>query len=194
MEFNLRPPGIELWTTHTPVSHEVALLLLLWGAVFVHRLPEVAALLGVTDMVEGFGGHAIATLILLFAPWPLAWASHKLTQLIQPRLKARPFIQVAYGWLPIVLLSSLAHYLYLGLTEAGRIIPVSLASFGLASTGPVIVAHPAVIAFLQGVCLLFGAFLSVLLTQRIARQPWLKVLPLHGLTLGMTAMLYQLIV
>ncbi|MEM7062299.1 MAG: sigma 54-interacting transcriptional regulator [Cyanobacteria bacterium P01_B01_bin.77] len=194
VEFNLRPPGIELWTTHTPVGHEVALLLLLWGAVFVHRLPEVAALLGVSEMVDGFGGHEIATLILLFAPLPLAWGIHKLTRLIQPRLKARPFIQVAYGWLPIVLLSSLAHYLSMGLTEAGRIIPVSLASFGLASTGPIIVAHPAVITFLQGVCLISGALLSVLLTQRIARQPWLKLLPLHGLTLGMTAVLYRLIV
>ncbi|MGD1853196.1 MAG: cyclic nucleotide-binding domain-containing protein [Leptolyngbyaceae cyanobacterium] len=194
VEFNLRPPGIELWTTHTPVNHEVALLLLLWGAVLVHRLPEVADLLGISERAEGLGGHAIATTILLFAPLPIAWAVHQLTRLIYPRLKARSLTQVAYGWLPIVLLSSLAHYLTMGLTEAGRIIPVSLASFGLASTGPVIVAHPAVIAFLQGVCLIVGAFLSVLLTQRIARQPWQKVLPLHGLTLGMTALLYCLIV
>ncbi|MEA5464403.1 cyclic nucleotide-binding domain-containing protein [Leptothoe sp. PORK10 BA2] len=194
VELNLRPPGIELWTTHTPVGHEVALLLLLWGAVLVHRLPEVAALLGISAMVQGFGGHAIATLILLFTPLPLAWIAHRLTHFIQPSLKARPFNQVAYGWLPIVLLSSLAHYLSLGLTEAGRIIPVSLASFGLASTGPILVAHPAVIAFLQGVSLIFGAVLSMLLTQRIARQSWVKLAPLHGLTLGLTAILYGLMV
>ena len=194
VEFNLRPPGIELWTTHTPVDHEVALLLLLWGAVFVHRLPEIATLLGVSEMVDGFGGHAIATLILLFLPWPFVWVAHKLTQLIKPRLKARPFAQIAYGWLPIVLFSSLAHYLSLALTEAGRIIPVSLASFGLASTGPVLVAHPAVIAFLQGVSLIVGALLSLLLTQRIAQQPWIKLAPIHGLTLGVTAVLYRLIV
>ena len=194
VEFNLRPPGIELWTTHKPASHEVALLLLLWGAVFVHRLPAVAAQLRLSAMVEGFGGHAIATLLLLFAPVPLAWAPHKLTQLIQPRIKARRFIQIAYGWLPIVLFSSLAHYLSLGLTEAGRIIPVSLASFGLASTGPVIVADPAVIAFLQGTSLIFGALLSIMLTQRIAQQSWFKLAPIHGFTLVMTAELYCLIV
>ncbi|ESA33481.1 cyclic nucleotide-binding protein [Leptolyngbya sp. Heron Island J] len=194
VEFNLRPPGIELWTTHTPTHHEVALLLLLWGAVFVHRLPEVTAQLGISAMVEGFGGHAIATILLLFAPWPLAWATHKLTQLIRPRLAARPFIQVAYGWLPIVLFSSLAHYLRLGLTEAGRIIPITFASFGVATTGPIVVAHPAVIAFLQGVSLILGACFSVLLTQRIAQQPWLKLAPLHLLTLGMTAILYRIIV
>lgn len=194
VEFNLRPPGIELWTTHTPVQHEVALLLLLWGAVFVHRLPELMALLGRVEIIEGVGMHGIATIVLLFAPWPLAWFAYKLTQLIHPPLKARPFTQVAYGWLPLVLMSNLAHYLSLGLTEAGHIIPVTLASFGLASMGPVIEAHPAVIAFLQGISLIFGAFLSVLLTQRIARQPWLKLFPLHGLTLGMTAILYRLIV
>ena len=194
VELNLRPPGIELWTIHTPVSYEVALLLLLWGAVFVHRLPEIVEMLGLSAMVEGFGGHAIATLLLLFLPWPFVWTAHKLTQIIKPRLRARPFVQIAYGWLPIVLFSSLAHYLSLGLTEAGRIIPVSLASFGLASTGPILVAHPAVIAFLQGVSLIFGALLSTLLIQRIAQQPWLKLAPLHGLTLGMTAILYRLMV
>ena len=194
VELNLRPPGIELWTTHTPVSHEVALLLLLWGAVLVHRLPVVTAALGVSGMAHGFWGHAIATILLLFAPLPLAWFAHRLTHLIQPRLKARPFTQIAYGWLPIVLLSSLAHYLSLGLTEAGRIIPVSFASFGLASTGPVVVAHPAVIAFLQAVSLILGAILSILLTQRIAQQPWLKLLPIHGFTLGLTTILYKLIV
>jgi transcriptional regulator with AAA-type ATPase domain/NAD-dependent dihydropyrimidine dehydrogenase PreA subunit len=41
VEFNLRPPGIELWTTHTPRAYEVALLLLLLDAVFLHRLPEL---------------------------------------------------------------------------------------------------------------------------------------------------------
>ena len=160
----------------------------------MQRRPAVAAALGVSETVVGFGGHAIATLLLLFLPLPLAWVAHRLTQLIQPRLKARPFTQVAYGWLPMVLLSSLAHYLSLGLTEAGRIIPVSFASFGLASTGPVVVAHPAVIAFLQGVSLIVGALLSILLTQRIVRQPWVKLLPVHGFTLGMTAILYRLIV
>ncbi|MEO0867367.1 MAG: cyclic nucleotide-binding domain-containing protein [Cyanobacteria bacterium J06642_11] len=194
VELNLRPPGIELWTTHTPLDHEVALLLLLWGAVLVHRLPQVATFLDMSDWVAGFGGHAIATVILLVLPLPMAWAAHALTRLIQPRLKARPLNQVAYGWLPVVLLGSLAHYLSLGLTEAGRIVPVTFASFGLQPTGPVVVAHPAVIAFLQGGCLIVGALLSVILTQRISRQPWLKVFPLHGLTVSMTVILYGLIV
>ncbi|RMD71475.1 MAG: 4Fe-4S binding protein, partial [Cyanobacteria bacterium J149] len=41
VSFNLRPPGIELWTTHQPRSYEVALLFLLLNAVFLHQLPQI---------------------------------------------------------------------------------------------------------------------------------------------------------
>ncbi|NEP54503.1 MAG: AAA family ATPase, partial [Moorea sp. SIO3C2] len=194
VEFNLRPPGIELWTTHQPMGHEVALLFLLWGAVLVHRLPEIAERLQLPQLLARFDYHALATVVLLAAPGGVAWGLYQLNRLGNPCLQGRPFVQVAYGWLPMVLLSSLAHYLTLGLTEAGRIIPVTLATFGLATAGPIWVAHPAVIAFLQAVSLLLGALLSILLIQRIAQQPWLRLLPLHGMTVGMTVCLYQLIV
>ena len=46
VELNWRPPGIELWTTHVPRSDEVALLLLLLDAVFLHRLPQILDRLG----------------------------------------------------------------------------------------------------------------------------------------------------
>jgi polyferredoxin len=36
--FNLRPPAIELWTTHQPRSYEVALLFLLLNAVFFTQI------------------------------------------------------------------------------------------------------------------------------------------------------------
>jgi hypothetical protein len=35
------PPAIELWTTHQPRVYEVALLLLLLDAVFLHHIPEL---------------------------------------------------------------------------------------------------------------------------------------------------------
>ena len=44
IELNVRPPGIELWTTPNGTAYEVALLLLLWGAVLLHRLPELTRL------------------------------------------------------------------------------------------------------------------------------------------------------
>jgi hypothetical protein len=78
---------------------------------------------------------------------------------------------MAYGYLPLVWAANLAHYLRLGLGEGGRILPVSLATFGASGINlPVWVAHPAVVAFLQGATLLLGMALSVWLTTKICRQ------------------------
>lgn len=194
VELNLRPPGIELWAGHNPTAYEVALLLLLWGAVFLRRLPPLTtAVLGDTALLESWGGHAIAAGLALLFPTAVALGVYGLMRILRGSLKPRPFLELAYGYLPLVLLSNLAHYLLLGLTEAGRIVPISFATFGLAETGPIWIADPAVIAFLQGVSLIAGALLSLILTQKIARQPFLKLLPQHGLTLGMTVVLWQLI-
>ncbi|MEO0539883.1 MAG: cyclic nucleotide-binding domain-containing protein [Cyanobacteria bacterium P01_A01_bin.105] len=198
VELNLRPPGIELWTTPNGNAYEVALLLLLLGAVLVHRLPALVQLiLGQTDGLSGFSGHAIAAGLALFCPLGLAWVTHQTIKLLQPTLAARPWVQLAYGYLPLVLFGNLAHYLQLGLTEAGQIIPVSLATLGQSGAGAgslILVAHPAVIAFLQGTCLVLGSSLSIVLTRKIARQPLGKLWPQYGAILGFTAVLWQLIV
>ena len=192
---NLRPPGIELWTTHQPTSYEVALLLLLLGAVFLHRLPQLTTMvLGDAALLESFGGHAIASTIALFLPGAIALLIDKIRVQFQGTGANRDFLTLAYGYLPLVLLASLAHYLLLGLTEAGQIIPVFWATLGHSAAEFGAIAHPAVIAFLQGTCLLLGACLSIILTQKIARQPWLKLLPQHGVTIAFTILFWQLIV
>ncbi|MEL6259934.1 MAG: cyclic nucleotide-binding domain-containing protein [Cyanobacteria bacterium J06626_6] len=195
VELNLRPPGIELWTTHSGTSYEVALLLLLLGAVFLHRLPQLSVLVtGDTRMLETFWGHAIAAIIVLFFPSVIALIIDRVRAARQGTGATRTFLELAYGYLPLVLFASLAHYLLLGLSEAGQLIPVFLATWRQPATGYTISAHPAVIAFLQGVSLIAGAFFSVILTQKIARQSWLKLLPQHSLTLAFTALLWRLIV
>ncbi|MEQ8384049.1 MAG: sigma 54-interacting transcriptional regulator [Coleofasciculus sp. A1-SPW-01] len=196
VEVNLRPPGIELWTTHIPRSYEVALLLLLLGGVFLHRLPELNQQLNLHLDLSQFGTHAWFSLAVLSLPAliPLiAYGGIQLTyRLIQtlnltiPNPKPRSLIELAYGYLPLVLAANLAHHLRLGLTEAGRILPVTFATFGLSGEGlPVFVAHPAVIAFLQGVTLISGVLLSMVLTQKIASQPVRSLLMQH---LGIVAL------
>ena len=181
VEFNLRPPGIELWTSHTPHSYEVALLFLLLNVVFLHRLPETSTRLGLDLHLNRFSHHAIASIIALSLPVALPLLAHGTNILVSKfnrRYTPRRFIEVAYGYLPLVLAGNLAHYLYLGLNEGGRILPVTMATFGLnGSSLPILVAHPAVIAFLQGTCLLIGTLLSILLTQKIARQEFKYLLP-----------------
>ena len=188
VEVNLRPPGIELWTTHVPRSYEVALLLLLLGGVFLHRLPELQAELGLSVDLNPFLPHFGFSLAALSLPATIPFIAYGGMLLFQ-RLgntlkwslpKPRPFIELAYGYLPLVLAGNLAHYLRMGLGEGGRILPVTLATFGFGGEGlPIFVAHPAVIAFLQAVTLIAGTILTLILTQKIACQSVRSLLAQH---------------
>jgi hypothetical protein len=106
-------------------------------------------------------------------------------------------MQLVYGYLPLVLGGNLAHYLNMWLEESGRILPVTLATFGLDAANfnlPVFVAHPAVIAFLQGVTLIVAVVLSWALTQKISRQSLRQLLPQHLVTLLLAIGMWVLIV
>lgn len=183
VEFNLRPPGIELWTTHIPRPYEVALLLLLLNVVFLHHLPEIQTILGLNLNLDRFGQHSIFALAALSFPAIVPVIARGVMQLmgkITHQFKPHSFVKLAYGYLPLVLAGNLAHYLPLGLGEGGRVLPVALATFGLSGEGlPVLVAHPAVIAFLQGTTLILGVLFSIVVTQKIARQSLHWLLPQH---------------
>ena len=199
VEFNLRPPGIELWTTHTAKSYEVALLFLLLNVVFLHRLPEIETKLGLNLNLDVFSIHALISVLALSLPIILPVIAHFTIKYIyqSDRLKFKPrrFVELAYGYLPLVLAGNLGHYLRLGLTEGGRILPVTMATFGLSGENlPIVVAHPAVIAFLQGTTLIFGILLSILLTQKIARQPFKFLLPQHLATIILGIGMWQIII
>lgn len=193
VELNLRPPGIELWTTHVPRTYEVALLLLLLNGIFLHRLPELQTWLGLDFDLTQFWTHLGVSLVVLALPAIVPFAAYGLIRQQSP--KPRSFIELAYGYLPLVLGASLAHYLRLGLGEAGRILPVIWATFGYNGEElPILVAHPAVIAFLQGTTLIVSVFLSVILTQKIARQPLRLLLPQHVGAIALGASLWSIIV
>lgn len=203
VELNLRPPGIELWTNHVSRSYEVALLMLLFGGVFLHRLPQLQYWLGWKVDLNQFWNHLGLSLVALLIPVSISLVGYTgiwLLQLGNEKLqwhipKNRQFIELAYGYLPLVLGANLAHYLNLGLGEAGRILPVTMATFGLSGQGLfVLVAHPAVIAFLQGATLIFSAILTVILTQNIARQKVRSLIPQHLATLVLAASLWAIIV
>lgn len=213
VEVNLRPPGIELWTTHTAHSYEVALLLLLLGGVFLHRLPKTQAWWGLNWDLEQFAPHLSLSLLILVisALVPLLayigiWGVYRLRCTWREAMlqtnpdiptspKPRQFTELAYGYLPLVLGGNLAHYLQLGLTEAGRILPVTWATFGFHNTAlPVVVAHPAVIAFLQGTTLIVAVILSMALTQKIARQSFRMLLPQHISTVVLAASMWAVII
>ncbi|MGF1491127.1 MAG: cyclic nucleotide-binding domain-containing protein [Microcoleaceae cyanobacterium] len=194
---NLRPPGIDLWTSHLPRSYEVALLFLLLNVVFLHHLPEIQILLNLPEF-HSFGTHALGAIILLSAPVALPLLAHGVMRLIAQvggQFKPRRFVELAYGYLPLVLAANLSHYLQLGLFEGGQVLPVAAMTFGLAGAElPMFIAHPAVISFLQGTTLVAGVFATVILTQKVARQSFRWLLPQHLCSLVLTVLLWQVIV
>ncbi|CDM97844.1 MULTISPECIES: sigma 54-interacting transcriptional regulator [Limnospira] len=194
VEVNLRPPGIELWTTHIPRTYEVALLFLLLNAVFLHHLPQLQQYFNFSLNLDNFWIHLSLSTVVLALPAIIPGFADLIYRLISPR-KPRKFIELAYGLLPFVLAINLAHYLRLGLAEGGRILPVTLATFGLdGSSLPVWVAHPAVIEFLQGTTLLSGILIAILLTQKIARQPIKTLLPQHLATIILGFISWKIVV
>lgn len=202
VELNLRPPGIELWTTHVARNYEVALLFLLLNVVYLHHITDIETWLGVNFNLGQFGFHSLYSVLILGLPVLVPLLGYGLYAAIATQnktLKPKSFVELAYGYLPLVLAANLAHYLVMGLGEAGRILPVGLATFGLSGglSGegmPIWVAHPAVIAFLQGATLLAGILLAIILTQKIARQPFKVLFPQHLVTVLLGVSFWQLIV
>lgn len=193
VELNLRPPGIELWTTHKPTYAEVALLFLLFGGIFLHRLPEMEQQFGWNLHLHNFAAHAGVSVAVLLIPVAIALLAYGIMRGVQS--KPKPFIELAYGYLPLVLCGTLAHYLRLGLSEAGRVVPVTLATFGLNGVGmPIAIADPIIIAFLQGVVLILGVWLTIFLTHKIARQSFWLMLPQHIAAIALGTTLWKVIV
>ncbi|MHC5827501.1 MAG: AAA family ATPase, partial [Nostoc sp.] len=158
------------------------------------RLPELLSWLGLQVDLTQFWQHLGLSLLVLIIPVAFTFAAYKMMQLfywlannieaakskIQNYNKPRSFVELAYGYLPLVLGGNLAHYLRLGLGEGGRILPVAFATFGLSGEQlPILVAHPAVTAFLQGTTIIFSVLLTILLTQKIAKQPVRSLLWQH---------------
>jgi transcriptional regulator with AAA-type ATPase domain/NAD-dependent dihydropyrimidine dehydrogenase PreA subunit len=204
VKVNLRPPGIELWTTHLERNYEVALLFLLFGGIFLHRLPELNNWLNLNIDLTNFWQHlglSVAALLIPAVICLIAYGAIRLVYQISAaflnKTLASPpsFLKLAYGYLPLVLGGTLAHYLRLGLGEAGRILPVTLATFGLNGEGlPVWVLHPATIAFLQATSLIFSLILTVVLTQKIARKSMRSLLGQHLAAIVLMASMWSIIV
>ncbi len=80
VEFRLRPPGMDLWTSHTPSAAELALQFMLLGAIYVHHLPVVTSQLGLDPaLLDATLPHCIASLSILTLPGLLALGAHGVT-------------------------------------------------------------------------------------------------------------------
>jgi len=142
-----------------------------------------------------FWQHLGLSLLVLIVPVAFVFAAYGLLKLFNFNRKPKSFVELAYGYLPLVLGGNLAHYLRLGLSEGGRILPVSFATLGLNSEQlPMLVAHPAVISFLQGTTLIFSMLLTIFLTQKIAKQSLSSLFCQHLAAIALGVSMWAIIV
>ncbi len=220
VRLNLRPPGIDLWTTNESRGHEVALLFLLLGAVFCHRLPDIAgkfdplaydtiktaiATTGNDEFYStAFQMHFIAAVGALAYPGLLAVVAYTVAQIIHAvagsnNTRVNPFIEESYAYVPLCWLGLLAHFLDLGMAEAGQVLQVASRTFGLSTVVasdalPSLVADSHVISFCQGICILAGTTWSLVLLRYNSSKPWLYVAPQAATIFLLGAQMWDLIV
>lgn len=97
------------------------------GAVYVHRLPDLTEQLGLQDsLLDSTPMHMALSAGLLILPGLLAWGVDAVARVmpVKEASRPRPFLTVAYGYMPLVWAATLAHYLDFGMTEAGQVLRV----------------------------------------------------------------------
>ena len=192
VSLRLRPPAADLQREMTPPAGELALILVLAGGVPLHHwqpllgwLPLVPEQLHSGPLLPRLGTAALA-LALPGLAWLLLRHGPGLA------VPARGLRLGAYALLPLLWALMLADHLPLGMNEAGRLLPVSLAPLaarlpfapdGLALTpglaGAVVWAErlqwqadPHVIGFCQSLVLIVGLGGSAVLLRRLLQPTW----------------------
>ncbi|CAE7742509.1 unnamed protein product [Symbiodinium pilosum] len=200
-------PGTRAASQHEPSLPELALLFLLLGAVFCHHLQDLVVQTGAPpNLLEDFAVHSGMAVAALLAPGIFVWLMDRLARglssLLYPDQVAlilgNDFVDLGYSYLPLTWLASLAHYLKLGLVDAGQVLPTAARTAGyfaaamaqwapgvpgsafaqeqlkaLEESLPSLSASPDVVAFLQGVSLLLAAVFSLqMLTKLGGKAPF----------------------
>jgi transcriptional regulator with AAA-type ATPase domain/NAD-dependent dihydropyrimidine dehydrogenase PreA subunit len=155
-QLNLRFPASDLLDDHQGFWAEAALLLLLFGGVFMHHSHKILGWLGLSgvpvDAAHWLIGMPVA-LALLSIPAVLTYSTHAIARWLDP--EQPDYLTVIYAYLPFALAANLAHYVPAAITEAGQLLPVIAHSFGYSGAGLFTLTWSLDVAqFLQGVTLL----------------------------------------
>lgn len=196
VQLNLRFPTSDLLDNHRGFWAEAALLLLLFGGVFIHHAQRLLGGLGFDNIPIDADHLLISTpiaLALLSIPFGLTYSTHAIARLLDPQQP--DYLTVIYAYLPFTLAVNLAHYIPAAVTEAGQILPVLARTLGFSGTGlPTLTWSADVAAFLQGVTLLAALIFSIYQLLRITKCTLLSNLPHLLLIAGLTVMSFWLII
>ncbi|MEH1866312.1 MAG: cyclic nucleotide-binding domain-containing protein [Nostoc sp.] len=196
VQLNLRFPTSDLLDNHRGFWAEVALLLLLFGGVFMHHAQRILGWLGLDDIPLDADHLLTSTpiaLVLLSIPAVLTYLTHAIARRLDPQQPT--YLTVIYAYLPFTLAANLAHYIPAAVTEAGQILPVLARTLGFSGASlPTLTWSSDVAAFLQGVTLLSALIFSVYPLLRITKRPLISNLPHLLLIAGLTVMSFLLII
>ena len=194
VQLNLRFPAADLLENHKGFPAEVALMLLLFGGVFMHYSQHILAGLGLASMNLDSQHLLIslpAVMLLLSIPFVVTYAVNAIARLLDREMP--DYLTVAYAYLPMTLAVNLAYYVPSAITEAGKILPVLARSFGYSGAGlPALTLSMDVAAFLQGITLLSALAFGIYPLLRITKRPFLSNLPHIALMAGFTVIFFQL--
>lgn len=196
VQLNLRFPASDLLENHQGNWPEVALLLLLFGGVFMHHDHQILGWFGQGDLpvnAEHLPIGILVTTLLLSIPATLTVVTHAIARWFDRELP--DYLTVVYAYLPFTLAANLAHYIPAAVTEAGQLLPVMARTFGYSGQGlPTLTWSPDVAAFLQGVTLLSALLFSVYPLLRITQRPWMSALPHLVMMSGLTYVCFLLLI
>jgi len=195
VQLNVRFVATDLLENHQPFWAEVALLLLLFGGVFMHSANKVLSFFGLdSTLITGqpwFMALPVVAL-LLSIPWGLTYGVHAIARLFDREMP--PYLVTIYAYLPMTLGVNLAYYIPAAMTEAGQLLPVTARTFGFSGEGwPVLTWSSDVAVFLQGLALLGAITFSLYPLLKITQRPFWSNLPHLLLMAGFVAIFFQLL-
>ena len=190
VQLRLRPPAADLQRGMAPPAGEAALILVLAGGICLHHWQRLlgAVPLAPANLAAGpllprlaFACLALAlpAALWLLLRWALAFGNRQ----------GRPWLGL-YVLLPLLWAVLLADHLPLGMAEAGRVLPLSLAPLlpQLAERLPSWSAQPEVIGFCQSLVILPAALLCLVLQRRLLPHGWRASLASLPLLLGLAGL------
>lgn len=176
----------------------------------LHRLPNLAVQLGMPlEAVASKPAHILASVAVLAAPGLITWAVDAANRAalrlaasaapapqiqggaaaaappLPPKLPA-PFLQLVYGYVPLVWGLTLATYENQLMGQGGTFLQAfahTVGASGLAPYLPVVAAGPTVIEFVQGSTLIVSSALSLAMMRKLGAAPWSSLLP-HALLIA----------
>ena len=197
VQLRLRPPAADLQRDMVPPEGEMGLILVLAGSLCLHHWQRLLGDLPLAPLSLDSGpwlprlAWSTAALAVPAAAMALVWGLIRLKR-GDRSVGSRPLSRLKltlYAGLPLLWGLLLADHLPLGMREAGRVLPVSLAPWrpDLAGVLPYWSADGHVIAFCQTLVVLLGAGGTVVLARRLLQPLLLPWLGMASLTMALAA-------